>query len=57
MDSCTMMKIFVAMPVLTELITELFYSWRSYNLILKRLREVHGIRRRHCFTQWYKIIP
>ena len=29
-----------------ELLTELFYSWRPYKLILKRLNEVHGCKRR-----------
>ena len=29
-----------------ELLTELFYSWRPYKLILKRINEVHGCKRR-----------
>ena len=32
---------------ITDLLVKEFYSWRPYKLILQRLSEVHGIRRRY----------
>ena len=34
------------------ILMEYFYSWRPYSLILARLKDVHGMKRR-CVSTYY----